>query len=78
MTAVSALALAAATVTRSANIGVAAGLAAWVITVLSVYSESGQVATVVVSSALVLPYLSVAVVCGAIAWLATRIPKGTT
>ena len=36
MTAVSALALAAATVTRSANAGVAAGLAAWAITVLSV------------------------------------------
>ena len=78
MTAVSALALAAATVTRSANAGVAAGLAAWAITVLSVRSASGQVTAAVASSALVLPYLAVAVACGAIAWFATRIPRGTS
>src|SRR5215468_599876 len=78
MTAVSALALAAATVTRSANAGVATGLTAWTVTVLSVYSASGQVATVVVSSALVLPYLAVALACGAIAWFATRVEKGTS
>jgi len=78
MTAVSALALAAATVTRSANAGVAAGLAAWAITVLSVRSASGQVTTAVASSPLVLPYLAVATACGAIAWFATRIPKGTS
>jgi hypothetical protein len=78
MTAVSALALAAATVTRSANAGVAAGLAAWAITVLSAYHASGQLATAVVSPALVLPYLAVAVAGGVIAWFATRIPKGTS
>jgi hypothetical protein len=78
MTAVSALALAAATVTRSANAGAAAGLAAWAITVLSVYSASGQVTKAVASSALVLPYLAVAAAFGAIAWFATRIPKGTS
>ncbi len=78
MTAVSALALAAATVTRSANAGVAVGLAAWVITVLSVYSGSGHVATAVVSSTLILPYLAAAVAGGTIAWFATRIPKGTS
>ena len=78
MTAVSALALAAATVTRSANVGAAAGLAAWAITVLSVHSASGQVTAAVASSALVSPYLAVAAVCGAIAWFATRIPKGTS
>jgi hypothetical protein len=77
MTAVSALALAAATVTRSAEAGVAAGLAAWVITVLAVYTASGRLA-VVVSPAFVLPYLAVAVAGGAIAWFATRIPKGTS
>ena len=76
MTAVSALALAAATVTRSANAGVAAALAAWAITVLSVNSASGQVTTAVAGSVLVLPYLAVAAACGAIAWFATRIPKG--
>ena len=78
MTAVSALALAAATITRSANAGVAVGLAAWAITVLSVYSASGQVTTAVASSVLVLPYLAVAAAGGAIAWFATRIPKGTS
>jgi hypothetical protein len=78
MTAVSALALAVATVTRSANAGVAAGLAAWAITVLSVYSASGQVTTAVAGSVLVLPYLAIAAVCGAIAWFATRIPRGTS
>jgi hypothetical protein len=78
MTAVSALALAAATITRSANAGVAAGLAAWAITVLSVYSASGQVTGAVASSVLVLPYLAVAAAGGAIAWFATRIPKGTS
>jgi hypothetical protein len=78
MTAVSALALAAATVTRSANAGVAAGLGAWAITVLSLHAASGQLTTAVASSALVLPYLAVAAACGAIAWFATRIPKGTS
>jgi hypothetical protein len=78
MTAVSALALAAATVARSANVGAAAGLAAWAITVLSVHSASGQVTVAVASSALVPPYLAVAAACGAIAWFATRIPKGTS
>jgi hypothetical protein len=76
MTAVSALALAVATVTRSANAGVAAGLTAWVITVLSAQTASGRVTTAVASPALVLPYLTVAAACGAIAWFATRIPKG--
>jgi hypothetical protein len=78
MTAVSALALATATVTRSANVGVAAGLAAWAITVLSARTASGQVTAAVASSVLVLPYLAVAAACAAIAWFATRIPRGTS
>jgi hypothetical protein len=77
MTAVSALALAAATVTRSATVGVAVGVTAWGCTVLSVYSASGRLVTVV-SSSLVLPYLTVAAACGAVAWFATRIPRGTS
>ena len=76
MTAVSALALAAATVTRSANVGVAAGLSAWAITVLSVRTASGNLTEAVGRSAPVLPYLAVAAACGAVAWFATRIPKG--
>jgi hypothetical protein len=78
MTAVSALALAAATLTRSANAGVAAGLAGWAITVLAAYSASGQVTTAVANSVLVLPYLAVAVAGGAVAWFVTRIPEGTS
>jgi hypothetical protein len=77
MTAVSALALAAAAITGSANAGAAVGLAAWAITVLSVYSASGKVTAAIVGSVLVLPYLTVAVACAAIAWYVTRIPKGT-
>jgi len=77
MTAVSALALAAATLTRSATIGAAAGLAAWLITVLSVHSAAGQLIPAVASSVLVAPYLAVAAACAAIAWFATRIPRGT-
>jgi hypothetical protein len=76
MTAVSALALATAILTRSANAGVAAGLATWVITVLAVESAAGKVTTAVASSVLVPPYLAVTVACGAIAWFATRTPRG--
>ncbi len=78
MTALSALALAVATATRSADIGIAAGLAAWVITVLSVQLASGHVTTAVADPVLTLPYLAVAAACAAIAWYATRIPKGTS
>jgi hypothetical protein len=78
MTAVSALVLAAATVGRSPNAGAAVGLAAWAITVLSMQSASGHLATAVASSALVLPYLAVAAVCGTVAWFAIRIPRGTS
>ncbi len=78
MTAVSALALAVAAVTRSANAGVAAGLAGWVIMVLSVYSASGQVTAAVAGSVLVVPYLAVAAVCGAVAWFATGMAGGAS
>jgi hypothetical protein len=78
MTAVSAVALAAATVTRSANVGVAAGVTAWAITVLSGLAADGRPAAVVTGSSLLLPYLAVAAVCVAIAWLATRMPRGTS
>ena len=78
MTAVSALALAVATVARSANAGAAAGLAAWAITVLSARAASGQITAAITSSALVVPYLLAAAACGAIAWFATQIPRGTS
>ncbi|MGO8722983.1 MAG: hypothetical protein ACLQRM_09655, partial [Acidimicrobiales bacterium] len=55
MTAVSALALAAATVARSANVGVAAGMAGWAITVLAAQASSGQWSAAITDWALVPP-----------------------
>jgi hypothetical protein len=78
MTAVCALALAAATLARSANVGVAAGLAGWAITVLGSRIAGGSLTAAVASASLVLPYLLAAVGFGAIAWYATRIPRGTS
>jgi hypothetical protein len=78
MTAVCALALAVATVARSAIVGVAAGVAGWVIVVLSGAAASGQFTTAVTSSALVLPYLAFAACCGVVVLYATRIPRGTS
>jgi hypothetical protein len=78
MTAVCTLALVAATVARSANVGVAAGPAGWVITVLSGQAAAGRFTAAVADSSLVLPYLAFAVCCGAIVVYATRIPRGTS
>jgi hypothetical protein len=77
MTAVSALALAAATLARSANVGVAVGLCGWAITVLGGRAASGNYTVAVTNTALLLPYLLFAAACGALAWYATRIPRGT-
>jgi hypothetical protein len=78
MTAVCALALAAATLARSAKVGVIVGVAGWVIVVLAGQSASGRLTAVITDSFLVLPYLGFAAVCAAIAWAATRIPRGTS
>ena len=78
MTAVCALALAAATVSRSANVGVAAGMSGWVITVLAGQVSAGRLTAAVTDSSLFLPYLAFAACCGAVAWYATRIPRGTS
>ena len=64
MTAVSSLALAAATVARSANVGVAAGMAGWAITVLATQARaSGALRSP--TRSLVAPYLVFAACCGA-------------
>jgi hypothetical protein len=76
MAAVSALALAAATVTRSANVGVGAGLAAWCITVLAGQAATGHLAVVVSDQSLFVYYLACAAVCTAVAVQATRLPRG--
>jgi hypothetical protein len=78
MTAVCALALAAATVARSANVGVAAGLAGWVIMILAGQAATGRIAGVVTTSVLWLPYLAFAGCCAAIVLFTTRIPRGTS
>ncbi len=78
MTAVSALALAVAMVARSANVGVAAGLAGWVITILSGRTATGRFTAVITDSSLVFPYLAFAAVCGAIVLYANRTPRGTS
>ena len=77
MTAVCAFALAVATVARSANAGAAAGVAAWLITVLSGRVASGHFAAAVTDTVLYLPYLAIGAGCAAIALYATRIPRGT-
>jgi hypothetical protein len=78
MTAACALALAAATLANSANVGVAAGVAGWVIMVLAGRATLGQYTAAVTDSALVLPYLLFAACCCAVALFATRIPRGTS
>jgi hypothetical protein len=78
MTAACALALAAATLAKSANVGVAAGVAGWAIVVLAGRVTLGQYAAVVTDSALVLPYLLFAAGCCAVALFATRITRGTS
>jgi hypothetical protein len=76
MTAMCALALAAATVTQSPNIGVAAGSTGWVIAILSGKSADGQFTAAITSGSFVVPYLALAVCCGAVVLIVTRIPRG--
>jgi len=78
MTALCGLALAVATVARSANTGVAAGVAGWALVILAGQASRGQFTAAIGGSALVLPYLAFAAICVAIVLYATRIPKGTT
>jgi hypothetical protein len=77
MTATCAFALAVATVARSANAGAAAGVAAWLIIVLSSRVASGHFAAAVTDTVLFLPYLAIGAGCVAVALYATRIPRGT-
>jgi hypothetical protein len=76
MTAVCAFALAVATVARSAGAGAAAGVAAWLIIVLSGRVASGRFAAAVTDTVLFLPYLAIGAGCAAVALFATRIPRG--
>ena len=78
MTAVCALALAAATVSRSANAGVAAGLAGWALLILSEQAATGRYTNAVTDSGLLLPYLAFAAVCVAVAVYATKTVRGSS
>ena len=60
------------------TLGVAAGLAGWVITVLSGQAADGRFTAAVTSSALVLPYLAFAACCAGLVLYATRIPRGSS
>jgi hypothetical protein len=77
MTAVCAFALAVATVARSASAGAAAGVGAWLITVLCGQAVSGHFAAAVSDTVLFLPYLAIGAGCAAVAVYVTRIPRGT-
>jgi hypothetical protein len=77
MTAVCALALAAATVTRSTVAGAITGLAAWTIVLLA-SQASGPVTVAVTSPVLIGPYLAVTAVCIAVVLYTTRIPGETS
>jgi hypothetical protein len=76
MSAVCALALAVAVATRSALVGAGAGIAAWVITVLSAQTASGQLTASVTSVSADLPYLLVVACCAAIVSYVTRPRRG--
>ena len=71
MTAVCALALAAATLSGSANVGVGAALSGWTIVVLARYANARQLAAAADPGALAPAYLVVAVLCLAVAVHAT-------
>jgi ascorbate-specific PTS system EIIC-type component UlaA len=76
MTAVAGLALATATVARSANAGVVAGTAGWAIVVLAIKTTSGQWSAAITDWALLTPYLIFTACCVAVVVVATRVPKG--
>jgi hypothetical protein len=78
MTAVCALALAAATAARSPGAGVAAGVAGWTIALLSGQAATGEFSVVVSRSALVPAYLVAAACCAVVVAYATRTSRGTT
>ncbi|WP_254550321.1 hypothetical protein [Catellatospora tritici] len=77
MTAVCALALATAALTRSANAGIAAATASWMITVLVGKATTGQITAAVTTAGLRLPYLLLTACCAVIVLHTTRTSKGT-
>jgi hypothetical protein len=77
MTAVCALTLAAAVVTRSASAGALAGVLAWGATVLASRVSAGAFTAAVTDTAAYLPYLAVAACAMAVIEYATRTQRRT-
>jgi hypothetical protein len=77
MTAVCALTLAAAVVTRSASVGALAGVLAWGATVLASRVSAGAFTAAVTDTAAYLPYLAVAACAMAVIEYATRTQRRT-
>jgi hypothetical protein len=76
MTAICGLTLAVAVAARSANVGAATGVAAWVITVLANQTASGQVNATVTDPRTYLPYLAAAACAVAVIGYVTRPQRG--
>ncbi len=76
MTAICGLTLAVAVAARSANVGAATGIAAWVITVLANRTASGQLTATVTNAETYLPYLAAAACAAAVIAYATRPQRG--
>lgn len=77
MTTVSALALAVATMTRSPNLGVLAGVGGWSAVLYMTQATTGSFADAVNLSAFTFFYLAIAALCAAIVLYATRMTRGT-
>lgn len=78
MTAVCAVALGAATLARSANVGMAAGICGWVVVVVGGWAGSGTLTAAVTSGGLMVLYGCCAAAGATAIWCATRIPGGVT
>ena len=76
MTAICGLTLAVAVAARSANVGAATGIAAWVITVLANRTASGQLTATITNAETYLPYLAAAACAAAVIAYATRPQRG--
>jgi hypothetical protein len=76
MTAVCLLSLATSCVTGSSNAGLVAGLGVWALAVLGGRAQDGSFSAAVTDSAWTLPYLFIALCCGAVAVYALRGVRG--
>jgi hypothetical protein len=76
MTAICALTLAVAVAARSAIVGAATGVAAWMITVLANRTASGQLTATITNTQTYLPYFAVAACAAAAVLYATRPQRG--